>query len=176
MPPRLLMIRTGSSSLLNLTKERSGSSSRKRSSSISLIRFSADGLFSMCLAPGSLWIPIPISTADWLKAPRSLGSVERPGTWQWSSEEPTVTKFLTMVRPRCAIFCTSSPFSEAAPRTLAVNAAPVRPRRPTRPPLLRPTDTSSPTITISMSRPLPSLWKAERAFSEAKPKLRQSPV
>ena len=117
-------------------------------------------------APGSPWIPRPISA---FPAGMSLAGSDAPGSVCAATATPTVptdaaasiASSLTALRLR--------PESAAAPATLCTNRVPARPRRPATP-RGGGSAQSSPTTTISTSYP------SSFARSAARPKLRRSPV
>ncbi|KAH3678901.1 hypothetical protein WICPIJ_008789 [Wickerhamomyces pijperi] len=86
-PPKLLIKTTISSSLLNLTKERSASVESKIFGNKWVSNSSlTPGIGESLWNPGSLWIPIPNSISLSPKA----DSKALPGTLAWSKETPIV--------------------------------------------------------------------------------------
>ncbi|KND93671.1 hypothetical protein TOPH_01607 [Tolypocladium ophioglossoides CBS 100239] len=165
-PPRLLMSRTTS---LELTLRNARSASLASSSCASILPTSCGRSICPRPEPGSLWMPMPISTAPGASL-SSAASAARPGTWTCSRLAPTLTRFTAARRATLATSSSGRPMAASAPAIFSTSTVPAMPRLPTLPALALPTPTSFPTTTISTA------WPAARAFSTAMPKLSTSPV
>mmetsp|Transcript_11593 Transcript_11593/g.27810 ORF Transcript_11593/g.27810 Transcript_11593/m.27810 type:complete len:278 (-) Transcript_11593:383-1216(-) len=120
---------------------------------------------SLCFAPGSPWIPSPISIV--LSSRRSF--LGWPGNVHVPSATPMLPTAAFALRAASATSLSDLPAAAAAPATLCTSTVPATPRRPVMP-LSLGSAQSSATTTISHGMP------AALAFSRAMPKLSLSPV
>ncbi|KAH3678666.1 hypothetical protein OGATHE_000216 [Ogataea polymorpha] len=138
------------------------------------------GIGETRLMPDSLWIPIPTSISSSLSRCFCSSSSSDSDSWcllpgivQWSSDAPMVTRLATTASPSWYTSLNEALFESLAalaPTILCTRLVPAKPRLPTIPFLVLPTETSSWTISSSTGTP------SALARSAASPKCRMSPV